>query len=78
MPTHLVYEHVSVGAACENPGKRKLDLDPYGDILPNGTEYLNTDLRVDAWMDCATTPDENGCHCNITTRAYNTDAGSEW
>ena len=61
--------------ACENPGLRSLDLDPYHDILPNITDNEDTDWTVNTHMSCGTTADGGGCNCNITTHASNSLGG---
>ena len=69
------FSTASAEGACENPGLRSLDLDPYRDILPNITEDEDTDWTVSTHMSCATTEDGGGCDCNITTHASNDLAG---
>ena len=68
----------SLDGPCAHPGFRKIDLDPYQDILPNAT--LNEDAAwvVDNYMNCATTEDGNGCNCNISARAHNPLSGKQW
>ena len=69
------FSTASAGGACENPGLRRLDLDPYRDILPNITDNEDTDWTVDTHMSCATTAEGDGCDCNITTHASNSLGG---
>ena len=72
------WQAASLDGACAYPGKRKIDLDPYGDILPNTTWDEDAAWVVDNYMSCATTEDGNGCNCNISTRAHNPLAGHNW
>ena len=70
------FSTASEEGACENPGMRKLDLDPQRDILPNVTDDEDTDWSIETHMSCATTADGGGCGCNITTYASNPLSGN--